>query len=55
MWLMFPFTLDSHALFPSIPLRVGRSQLRFLRSSVFPSFYALMLILMTNRIPREGA
>lgn len=33
-----------------MPLRVGRSQLRFLRSSVFPSFRHFM-ILMTNRIP----
>jgi hypothetical protein len=53
MWLIFPFTLVSHALFPS--LRVGRSPLRFLRSSVFPSFHALTLILMTNRIPRVRA
>ena len=38
--------LYSHAIAPQL------RQLRFLRSSVFPSLHALMLILMTNCIPR---
>jgi len=47
---MFPLR-PSFACF--IPTHgIGRAQLRFLRSSVLPSLHALMLVLMTNCVPR---
>jgi len=40
-----------HVTYPSCPL--SRSQLRFLRSTIFPTLNALMFVLMTNCISRN--